>query len=63
ANQVPVAAAIFHDDMYVESAFSMETASTIGNVRTWVTNELGHDGLRTDARVIERLLAVAAGEA
>jgi len=63
ANQVPVAAAIFHDDMYVESAFSMETARTIGNVRPWVTNELGHDGLRTDARVIERLLAVAAGEA
>jgi pimeloyl-ACP methyl ester carboxylesterase len=62
ANQVPVAAAVFHDDMYVESAFSMETARGIGNVQAWMTNELGHDGLRTDARVIERLLAVAAGD-
>jgi hypothetical protein len=32
-------------------------------MRTWVTNELGHDGLRTDARVIERLLDMTAGEA
>ena len=29
--------------------------------RTWVTNELGHDGLRTDARVIERLLDMPPG--
>ena len=63
ANDVPVAAAVFHDDMYVESDFSLETAQRIGNTRTWVTNELGHDGLRTDARVIERLLDMTAGEA
>jgi pimeloyl-ACP methyl ester carboxylesterase len=63
ANGVPVAAAVFHDDMYVESAFSLEAAQRIGGMRTWVTNELGHDGLRTDARVIERLLDMTAGEA
>ena len=62
-NEVPVAAAVFHDDMYVESAFSLEAAERIGNARSWVTNELGHDGLRTDARVIERLLDMTAGEA
>jgi pimeloyl-ACP methyl ester carboxylesterase len=62
-NNVPVAAAVFHDDMYVESSFSLEAAQRIGNTRTWVTNELGHDGLRTDARVIERLLDMSAGEA
>ena len=63
ANDVPVAAAVFHDDMYVESSFSLDAAQRIGNARTWVTNELGHDGLRTDARVIERLLDMTAGEA
>ena len=62
-NEVPVAAAVFHDDMYVESSFSLEAAERIGSTRTWVTNELGHDGLRTDARVIERLLDMTAGDA
>ena len=62
-NDVPVAAAVFHDDMYVESSFSLDAAERIGRTRIWVTNELGHDGLRTDARVIERLLDMTAGEA
>jgi pimeloyl-ACP methyl ester carboxylesterase len=62
-NTVPVAAAVFHDDMYVESAYSLETAERIGNLRAWVTNEFGHDGLRTDARVLDRLLDMTAGEA
>jgi pimeloyl-ACP methyl ester carboxylesterase len=62
-NDVPVAAAVFHDDMYVESSYSLDAAQRIGTTRTWVTNELGHDGLRTDARVIERLLDMTAGEA
>lgn len=62
-NTVPVAAAVYHDDMYVESAFSLETAARVGSVRTWVTNEFGHDGLRSDARVLDRLLDMAAGEA
>ena len=62
-NEVPVAAAVFHDDMYVESSFSLEAAERIGGARVWVTNELGHDGLRTDARVIERLLDMTSGDA
>jgi len=62
-NDVPVAAAVFHDDMYVESSFSLETSERIRGTRAWVTNELGHDGLRTDARVIERLLDMTAGDA
>lgn len=63
ANTVPVAAAVYHDDMYVESAFSLETAGRVGNLRPWVTNEFGHDGLRTDARVVDRLFDLADGEA
>ena len=60
---VPVAAAVYHDDMYVEHAFSLETAERVGNLRWWVTSELGHDGLRSDARVLDRLLDLAAGDA
>lgn len=63
ANTVPVAAAVYHDDMYVESAFSLETAARVGNLRVWVTNEFSHDGLRSDARVLDRLLDMVTGEA
>jgi len=62
-NQVPVAAAIYHDDMYVEYAYSLETARRVGNLRWWVTSEFAHDGLRSDARVLDRLLDMAAGDA
>jgi pimeloyl-ACP methyl ester carboxylesterase len=58
ANTVPVAAAVYHEDMYVDHALSMETADRIGNLRTWSTGRLGHDGLRSDDRVLDRLLAM-----
>ena len=48
-NEVPVAAVVYRDDMYVEHAFSVETAERVGNLRCWVTSELGHDGLRSDS--------------
>ncbi|MGW0880091.1 alpha/beta fold hydrolase [Streptomyces sp. NPDC002671] len=64
ANEVPVAAAVYHDDMYVDTAHSLETASAIRGLRTWVTDEFEHDGLRAGApRVLDRLLALARGEA
>lgn len=46
ANEVPVVAAVYHDDMFVPADLSLATASEVGNVRTWVTNEHEHDGLR-----------------
>ncbi|RBY92846.1 alpha/beta fold hydrolase [Blastococcus sp. TF02A-30] len=55
ANEVPVDAAVYFDDMYVDAALSLETAEAVGNVRTWVTNEFEHDGLRT-GDVLDRLL-------
>jgi pimeloyl-ACP methyl ester carboxylesterase len=63
ANEVPVAAAIYHDDMYVDYALSLETAQRLGACHWWVTSEFHHDGLRSDARVLDRLLDMAAGEA
>jgi pimeloyl-ACP methyl ester carboxylesterase len=54
ANDVPVAAAVYFDDMYVDSGLQLDTASRVGNLQAWVTNEYEHDGLGTD-RVFERL--------
>ena len=57
-NRVPVSAAVYHDDMYVDVGLSLETAAHVPHVATWVTNEYEHDGVRADgARVLERLLA------
>ena len=61
-NEVPVAAAIYAEDMYVERLFSEETASKIRGVRPWITSEYEHNGLRVDGdRVLGRLLDLARG--
>jgi pimeloyl-ACP methyl ester carboxylesterase len=62
ANEVPTAAAIYADDMYVPRAFSEETAALIGSLRPWVTSEYEHNGLRADGeRVLGRLIELARG--
>jgi pimeloyl-ACP methyl ester carboxylesterase len=64
ANEVPVAAAIYAEDMYVERAFSEETASLIGGLRPWLTNEYEHNALRADGeRLLGRLIDLARGRA
>jgi pimeloyl-ACP methyl ester carboxylesterase len=63
-NTVPVAAAVYYDDMYVERAFSEETARTIAGCRIWVTNEHQHNALRAEGEaVLGRLIAMLRGEA
>ncbi len=62
ANTVPVMAAIYHDDMYVDYDLSLRTAKTIKNARYWVTNEHEHDGLRTSKQVLDRLIKMARGQ-
>ncbi|MFD8752167.1 alpha/beta fold hydrolase [Kitasatospora sp. NPDC059577] len=64
ANRVPVVAAVYHDDMYVDTAASLETARAVRGLRTWITNEWEHDGLRVSGgTVLDRLIAMARGEA
>ncbi|MEU1055738.1 alpha/beta fold hydrolase [Streptomyces sp. NPDC005876] len=64
ANEVPVAAAVYHDDMYVDTAHALTTARVIRGLRTWVTDEFEHDGVRVGGpRVLDRLLALARDEA
>jgi pimeloyl-ACP methyl ester carboxylesterase len=62
-NEVPVAAAIYHDDMYVDTADSLATARAVRGLRTWVTDEYEHDGLRVSGgRVLDRLIRLVRGE-
>ncbi|WJV50719.1 alpha/beta fold hydrolase [Streptomyces flavofungini] len=64
ANQVPLAAIVYHDDMYVDAGLSLATACQVGAARVWVTNEWEHDGVTASGgRVLERLKAMAAGRA
>jgi pimeloyl-ACP methyl ester carboxylesterase len=61
-NEVPVAAAVYADDPYVESAYSMETAALVRGMRAWLTNEYLHNALRADGdRVLGRLMDLAVG--
>lgn len=63
-NEVPVAATVYVDDVYVERAFAEETARGVRGLRAWVTNEYAHNGLRADGeRILERLLDMARGRA
>ncbi len=64
ANEVPAAAAVYFDDMYVPVEFSVPTARTIRGLRPWVTNEYEHDGLRVSGgKVLDRLIAMVRGNA
>jgi pimeloyl-ACP methyl ester carboxylesterase len=46
ANVVPCAAAVYTDDPYVESQFSLEVVEQVPNIGLWVTDEHDHDALR-----------------
>jgi len=63
-NEVPVAATVYVDDVYIERAFAEETARGVRGLRAWVTNEYAHNGLRADGeRVVGRLLDMVRGQA
>jgi len=63
-NEVPVAATIYVNDLYVERAFAEETAAAIRGLRPWITNEYEHNGLRADGeRVLGRLIDLVRGRA
>jgi pimeloyl-ACP methyl ester carboxylesterase len=62
ANEVPVAAAIYYNDMYVDRELSMQTAQAIRGLQAWVTSEYEHDGLRvSNGAVLDRLIGMVRG--
>jgi pimeloyl-ACP methyl ester carboxylesterase len=64
ANEVPTAAIVYAEDPYVPRVFSEETARGIPRLRTWLTNEYEHNGLRADGdRILGRLIDMARGRA
>ncbi|GAU32009.1 hypothetical protein TSUD_157980 [Trifolium subterraneum] len=61
--EVPVAAAVYYEDMYVNFKLSKETASQIAGIRLWITNEFMHSGLRDDgSKVLDHLLGMLNGK-
>jgi pimeloyl-ACP methyl ester carboxylesterase len=63
-NEVPVAATIYVDDLYVEREFAEQTAASVRGLRPWITNEYQHNGLRADGeRVLGRLIDLVRGRA
>jgi pimeloyl-ACP methyl ester carboxylesterase len=63
ANEVPAAAAVYHDDLYVPAALSLPTAAAVRGLRAWVTNEWEHEGLRVSGgTVLSRLIAMNDGD-
>jgi pimeloyl-ACP methyl ester carboxylesterase len=62
ANDVPAAAAVYYNDMYVDREFSIQTAEAIRGLRTWVTSEYEHDGLRvSNGTVLNHLIEMCRG--
>ena len=62
-NEVPAAAVVYAEDLYVDADHSSTTALRIKGLRRWITNEYEHDGLRASGdAVFERLLKLADGE-
>ncbi|XAR54013.1 Prolyl aminopeptidase [Bertholletia excelsa] len=62
-NKVPVAAAVYYDDMYVNFKLVMETAAQISGIRLWINNEYMHSGLRENgALVLDHLFGMLNGK-
>uniref|UniRef100_A0A7N0T2K0 AB hydrolase-1 domain-containing protein n=1 Tax=Kalanchoe fedtschenkoi TaxID=63787 RepID=A0A7N0T2K0_KALFE len=62
-NKVPVAAAVYYEDMFVNFKLSMETASQIAGIRLWITNEYMHSGLRDGGgQVLDHLFGMLNGK-
>ncbi|WP_040166809.1 alpha/beta fold hydrolase [Microbacterium gorillae] len=53
-NEVPLAAAVYFDDMYVDAGLQLDTLSRVGASQYWVTNEYEHDGIAS-GRTFTRL--------
>jgi pimeloyl-ACP methyl ester carboxylesterase len=61
-NEVPAAAVIYADDMYVDRTYSEETAAKIRGLKVWLTNEYEHNGIRSHGEeVLGKLLSMVRG--
>lgn len=51
-NTVPVAAAVYADDIYVDRDISVATAAAVKGLRVWETPDFHHDGIADDGEGI-----------
>jgi pimeloyl-ACP methyl ester carboxylesterase len=62
-NTVPIACAVYYNDMFVNSTFSRETIDFVPNMVGWYTSEYEHCGMGADGeRILSRLIDLALGE-
>lgn len=60
--KVPCAAAVYYEDMYVESGFSEDTGRMLPQCKMWITNEYQHSGLQDDGyNIMAKLLNMVRG--
>lgn len=55
-NEVPVYAAVYMDDMYVDYELSMETAKKIKGIKTHQVNNMYHDAVRSKMDEVTKAL-------
>lgn len=61
-NTVPVAAAVYTDDVYVDRDLSLETAAAVQGLKVWETDKFHHDGIGDDgATIFGKLLEMTNG--
>ncbi len=58
-NSVPVAAAVYTDDIYVDRELSLETAAAVRGLQVWESADFHHDGIADDGEgIFGRLLGL-----
>lgn len=58
-NTVPVAAAVYTDDIYVDRRLSLATAAAVRGLKVWETADFHHDGISDEGEeIFARLLAM-----
>jgi pimeloyl-ACP methyl ester carboxylesterase len=58
-NSVPVAAAVYSDDIYVDRDLSLETAAAVHGLQVWESADFHHDGIADDGEgIFARLLGL-----
>ncbi|WP_035749108.1 alpha/beta fold hydrolase [Arthrobacter sp. 35W] len=63
-NTVPVAAAVYSDDIYVDRDLSLETAAAVAGLQVWESADFHHDGITDDGEgIFARLLGMVRGTA
>tara|TARA_Y100001970_G_C14247183_1_gene869124 strand:- start:3139 stop:4374 length:1236 start_codon:yes stop_codon:yes gene_type:complete len=55
-NKVPIAAAVYTNDMYVDREYSMSLAKIIPNISIWETKSFEHNALRSNGKKVLDLL-------